>query len=94
MQRESLNTSTPSSHFQSRSGMLKHSGGTYSHGGMMDYPRIPVAEWNPGEFPDSLEFQRWKVKFRTEVFSEEQPIFRSLCSGSKKLRWQNQLTNL
>ena len=46
MKRESLNTSIQSPHFQSRSGMLNHTGGTYSHGCMMDYPRIPVTEWN------------------------------------------------
>ena len=67
MKRESLNTSVPSPHFQSRSGMLNHIGGTYSHNGMMDYPRIPFSEWNLGKFPDSMEFQSWKVNFRTEV---------------------------
>ena len=67
MKRESLNTSIQSLHFQSRSGMLNHTGGTYSHGGMMEYPRIPITEWNLGKFPDSMEFQSWKVNFRTEV---------------------------
>ena len=38
MKRESLNTSIPSLHFQSRSGMLNHTGGTHSHSGMMDFP--------------------------------------------------------
>ena len=47
--------------------MLNHTGGTYSHNGMIDYPRIPLTEWNPEEFPDSVEFQCWKVNFRTEV---------------------------
>ena len=32
----------------------------------MDYPRIPVTEWNFGNFPDSMEFQSWKINFRTE----------------------------
>ena len=45
--RESLNTQTQSPHFQSRSGILNHTGGTYSHSGMMD-PRTPVAELNLG----------------------------------------------
>ena len=67
MKRESLNTSTQSPHFRSRSGMLNHTGGKYSHGGMMDYPRIPVTEWNLGKFLDSMEFQSWKINFRTEV---------------------------
>ena len=38
MKRESLNTSVPSHHFGSRSGMLNLTGGTYSHSGMMEYP--------------------------------------------------------
>ena len=70
MKRESLNTSTPSSHFQSSSGMLNHTGGTYSHDGMLDYPRFPIAELHLGKFPDSLEFQSWKVNFKTEVCSK------------------------
>ena len=41
MKRESLNTPIHSSHFRRRSGMLNHTGGTYSHVGLTDYPRIP-----------------------------------------------------
>ena len=67
MKKESTDTSIQSPHFQSRSGMLNHTGGTYSHSGMMDYPSVPITEWNLGTFPDSLEFQSWKVNFRTEV---------------------------
>ena len=37
--------------------MLNHTDGTYSL----------ITEWNLGNFPDSMEFQSWKVKFRTEV---------------------------
>ena len=33
----------------------------------MDYPRYPISELHLGEFPDSLEFQSWKVNFKTEV---------------------------
>ena len=47
--------------------MLNHTGRTYSHKGMMDYPRIPITEWNLRIFPDSMEFQSWKINFRTEV---------------------------
>ena len=46
--------------------MLNHTGGTYSHSGMMDYQRIPTAELNLGKFHDSMEFQSWKVNFTTE----------------------------
>ena len=37
---------------------------------MMDYPRIPISEWNLGKFPDSMEFQSWKLHFRTEVCTQ------------------------
>ena len=33
----------------------------------MDYPRFPISEMHLGKFPDSLEFQSWKVNFKTEV---------------------------
>ena len=51
--------------------MLKHTGGTYSLNGMMDYPRIPQFRSGILEIfmtlPDSVEFQCWKVSLRTEV---------------------------
>ena len=62
MKRDSLNTSNQPPYFHSRSGMLNHIGGTYSHNGMMDYPRIPITDRNLGKFLDSVEFQSWKVK--------------------------------
>ena len=34
---------------------------------MMDYPRVPSTAWNLGKFPDSTEFQSWKLNFRTEL---------------------------
>ena len=33
----------------------------------MDYPRCPISELHLGKFPDSLEFQSWKVIFKNEV---------------------------
>ena len=66
--REPLNTPTQSPHFQSGSGMLNHTGGNYSHGVMMDHLRILTMEWNLWEFLDSMEFQSWKINFRTEVW--------------------------
>ena len=53
--------------------MLNHVGGTYSHHGMMDYPRLPITEWSLGKFPDSMELQSWKVNFRTEVLRTADP---------------------
>ena len=67
MKRESLNTPIQSPHFQCRGGILDHTGGTYPHVGMMDYRRVPTTEWNLGKCPDHMEFQSWKLNFRTEV---------------------------
>ena len=67
MKRNSLNALLQSPHFQSRSGMLNQTGGTYSHGGMMGYTRIPFTDWKLGAFRDAVEFPSWKVNFRTEV---------------------------
>ena len=50
--------------------MLNHTGGTYSHSGIIDYPRFPISELHLGKFPDSMEFQSWKVNFMTEVCSK------------------------
>ena len=44
--------------------------GTYSHDGMMDYPRFPISEMHPRKFPDSLQFQSWKVNLKTEVWAK------------------------
>ena len=44
-----------------------HTGGTYSHVGMMEYPRFPVSELHLAKFPDSMELESWKVNFKTEV---------------------------
>ena len=33
----------------------------------MDSPRVPTTERNPGKILDSMEFQGWKLNFRTEV---------------------------
>ena len=57
MRRESLKAPTQSPHFQSRSGMFGHIGRTYSHSGMMDYPSVPITEWNFGKFLDPVALQ-------------------------------------
>ena len=50
--------------------MLNHTGGTYSHSGVIDYPRFPISKLHLGKFLDSMEFQSWKVNFKTEVCSK------------------------
>ena len=53
--------------YRSGRGKLNHTGGTYSHNGTIYYPRFPITEMHIGKFPHSLEFQSWKVNFKTEV---------------------------
>ena len=59
--------------------------GTYSQNGVMDDPRYPISELHLGKFPDSMEFQSWKVNFKAEVCAN-QYFLKSLCSWSKKSR--------
>ena len=60
----------PVPRFQSGGGLLNHTGGTYSHGGMIDYTRFPISELHQGKFHDSMEFQSWKANFKTEIRSK------------------------
>ena len=81
MKRESLNTPIRSPHFESRSGRLSHTGGTYSHSGMVDYPRASFAELNLGTFLYPMEFQRWKTNFRAgDCLKTADPQFTVLWS--------------
>ena len=48
-------------------GISRHTGGTYSHGGMMEYPRFTISEMPLGKFPDSMEVESWTANFKTEV---------------------------
>ena len=68
--REPQNSSIPVPRFQSGSGLLNHTGGSCSHSVMIDYSRLPMSELRLGKFPDSMEFQSWKVNFKTEVCSK------------------------
>ena len=67
VRREPQDSSTPVHRFQKGAGILHDTGGTYSHCGMMDYPRFPISELHLGKFPDSFEFETWEVNFKTDV---------------------------
>ena len=66
--------------FQKGDGVLHHTGWTFSHNGMMDYPRFPISEMHLGKFPDSLEFQSWKVTSMLKYVRNQQ-ILISQCTG-------------
>ena len=55
----------PFTTFPKRWWHVEHTGGSCSLSGMMHYPRIPISELHLGKFPDSMEFQSWKVNFKT-----------------------------
>ena len=67
IRREPQNLSIPVSRFQSGGGLVNHTGGTYSHGGMLDSSTFPISELHLGNFPDSMKFQNWKVNFKTKL---------------------------
>ena len=81
MRREPQKSPIPVPRFQSGGGMLNHTGGTYSNGGMIEYPRCPIPELH-GKSTARLKYV------------QNQRFLTSLCNGSKKLRKQNQLTIL
>ena len=68
---EPQDSSIPVRRLQNGAGFfLHHTGGTYSHGGVMDYPRFPIWEIHLGRCPHSVELQSWNVNFKTEVCSK------------------------
>ena len=61
---------------------VSHTGGTYPHNGVMDYPIFPISEMHLGKYPDSLEFQSWNVN----KYVQNQHTLISRCTRSKRLR--------
>ena len=70
MRREPQNSSIPPRRFQRGAAVYDHTGGTYSHSCVIDFPRFPISELHLGKLPDPAEFQSWKVSFKTEVCSK------------------------
>ena len=66
MKRELLKTSIPLLHFTSGSGMLNQTGGTFSqlYDGLSENSFYGMESL---KFPDSMEFQSWKINFKSEV---------------------------
>ena len=72
MRRDAQSSTKPNPNQEKVQRPLYHTGGTYSHNGVMDYPRYSILEMHLGKFPDSVEFQSWKVNFKTEVCANSQ----------------------
>ena len=64
MRREPRNSLTPVPRFQSGGGLWKHTGGTYSHGAMIDYPRIPISRLDLGNVRTPWNFKAGKSTSR------------------------------
>ena len=68
--KEPQNSSKGISRIQRGAGVFDHTGETYFHGGVIDYPIVPVSEIHLDKFPDATEFESWKVNYKTEVCSK------------------------
>ena len=85
MRREPQKSSIPVPRFQSGGGLLNRTGGTYSHGGMIDYPRFPISELHRKIFLTRWNFKAGKSTSKLKCVQNQQ-ILISQCTGSKKLR--------
>ena len=65
--------------------MLNHTGGTYSHNVMTDYPRFPTSELHLGKFLTLGNFIAGKSTSKLK-YVQRQHILILQCIGSKKLR--------
>ena len=63
----------------------RSTGGISSQNRTMETPRYAFSELqlHCGKFPDPVDFQCWRVNFKTEVFASTS----TLCRGSMKWRW-------
>ena len=61
-----------------------HTGGTYSHCGVTDYTRFPISELHLENFLTPWNFKAGKST-SSPRYVQNQRIFRTLCTGSKKL---------
>ena len=88
MKRESFNTSIQSPHFQNRSGMLNHTGGTYSHNGMngyWDHALLTVSEMPSGAILEGL------YKSKITEFCSTSDCDDSVWSRSCTKQWRTEL---
>ena len=67
MRREAQSSTIPNPSQEGVQGPSFQAGETYSHNGVVGYPRYSISEMHFGKFPDSMEFQSLKVNFKTEV---------------------------
>ena len=72
LRRDAQSSTIPNPSQEEVQGPLYHTGGTYSHNGVMDYPRYSILEMHLGKIPDSTELQGWKVNFQAETCASSQ----------------------
>ena len=86
MRREPQHSSIHMPRFQSGGGLLSHTGGTYSHSGVVDYPRFPITELHI--LDNSLTLWNFKAGESTSnlKYVQNRQIFISQCNESKKMR--------
>ena len=66
--------------------MLNRTGGTFSHSGMIDYPRLQISELHLGKFPGTTEYFKAGKSISRLKYVQNQRFLTSRCTGSKKLR--------
>ena len=72
---------------------LCHIGGFYSQNGVMDSATYPISELHLGKLFDSLEFQSWKVNFKTEVRTNS-VFFQITMHWIKEVEFSNSIDDL
>ena len=92
--RESLNTSVLSLHFQSRSDMLNHTGGTYAHKIMMRLSENSCFEIKSWEISWLYEISKLENQLQDWGLSQNRRSSDHNVLDQREFRLRNQLTNL
>ena len=72
MRRDAQSSTIPRPSQEGVQGRLFTTGGTYSHNGVMEYPRYSILEMQLGKYSDCMEFQSWNVHFKTKISANSQ----------------------
>ena len=72
MRRDARSSTIPNQSQERFKNLNNHTSGTDSLNGAMDYPRYSILEIHLGKYPESTEFQGWKVNIKTEICANSQ----------------------